>query len=101
MSIPTRSQRYRSYLLRFWREPSEKPQRAGSWRFMLEDPHTGERHGFANLENLVGHLNNLMNSADTLIDPQFNSQTDPTPPQNDVLEEQVKLPVSNSVRDET
>ncbi|MBI4671706.1 MAG: hypothetical protein HY741_08580 [Chloroflexi bacterium] len=88
MPIPSRSPRYRSYLLRFWQEPSEKPQRAGSWRFMLEDPHTGERHGFATFDNLIGHLHNLMNSTDVLIDPQFNSQTDQTPPQNDVSESQ-------------
>jgi hypothetical protein len=26
------------------------------WRASLEDPRTGERHGFASLEQLVAHL---------------------------------------------
>lgn len=39
---------YQSYLLRMWRvgpEPSD-------WRAMLENPSTGERHGFASLAQL-------------------------------------------------
>jgi len=43
---------YRSYLLRFWEERSEQPA-AAVWRFSLEDPHTAQRHSFANLETLV------------------------------------------------
>jgi hypothetical protein len=33
---------YRAYLLRLWRESKHDP-----WRATLEDPHTGERLGFA------------------------------------------------------
>lgn len=44
--------RYQIYLLRCWAEPGQTP--AGSnWRFSLEDPRTGRRHGFASLEALV------------------------------------------------
>ncbi|MBA2664413.1 MAG: hypothetical protein H0U74_19150 [Bradymonadaceae bacterium] len=39
---------YHSYLLRFWRE--------SGWRFMLENPHTGERKGFGSFEALVAFL---------------------------------------------
>jgi hypothetical protein len=39
---------YRSYLLRLWLEPNDPPE----WRAMLESPTSGERHGFANFEDL-------------------------------------------------
>jgi hypothetical protein len=39
---------YHSYLLRFWRE--------SSWRFTLENPHTGERKGFGSFEALMAFL---------------------------------------------
>jgi hypothetical protein len=42
--------RYHSYLLRFWEESGQ------SWRFMLENPHSGERRGFGSLEALVAFL---------------------------------------------
>lgn len=46
---------YHSYLLRFWavRGRVELP---AVWRFSLTDPHTGQRHGFADLETLVAFL---------------------------------------------
>ena len=46
---------YRSYLLRFWQKHSRSESRAG-WRFSLEDPHTGQRQGFASLEAFVAYL---------------------------------------------
>lgn len=42
---------YRSYLLRLWREESER-----RWRASLEDPQTGKRMGFAGLEQLFAFL---------------------------------------------
>ncbi len=87
MALQIRSQRYRSYLLRFWHESAEKTTRLDDWRFMLEDPHTGERLGFANLDKLVEHLNHLMNSADTLSDLPSNSQIGAAPLQNNVSED--------------
>ena len=44
---------YRSYLLRLW-----KKEQSGisDWRASLEDSHTGERFGFANLEQLFAFL---------------------------------------------
>ena len=44
---------YYSYLLRLWQVDG-----AGSpiWRASLEDPRTGERRGFADLESLVAFL---------------------------------------------
>lgn len=43
---------YHSYLLRFWEERGETDQER-VWRFMLQDPHTTERFGFASLDALV------------------------------------------------
>jgi hypothetical protein len=52
-SLPVQVQTYHSYLLRFWEERAEG---ASVWRFTLEDPQTGKRQGFADLENLTEWL---------------------------------------------
>jgi len=44
---------YRSYLLRVWRVSGEE---TATWRASLESPHTGERWGFADLDELVAFL---------------------------------------------
>ena len=46
------TKQYRSYLLRLWR--SETSDR--SWRASLEDSRTGQRIGFATLEQLFAFL---------------------------------------------
>lgn len=46
-------QDYFSYLLRLWRASGVEPT---VWRMSLEDPHTGERIGFASLESLFAFL---------------------------------------------
>jgi hypothetical protein len=51
---PTPEPDYHAYLLRLWREQPENP-----WRASLEDPHTGERQSFTNLEKLVCYLEGL------------------------------------------
>ena len=43
---------YLAYLLRLWRIAEEK----ANWRASLEDPHTGERLGFASLKELFSFL---------------------------------------------
>ncbi len=50
--LVSRPPNYHSYLLRFWEERGETDT-ASIWRFMLEDPQTSERFGFANLDTLV------------------------------------------------
>ena len=52
--------RYRGYLLRFWEERSSQHDGPVVWRFSLEDPHTGERHPFANPGALIGFLRDRM-----------------------------------------
>ncbi|MEJ2737832.1 MAG: hypothetical protein P8189_30465 [Anaerolineae bacterium] len=44
---------YVAYLLRLWRETGGKSTR---WRASLQDPHSGERVGFAGLEELFEYL---------------------------------------------
>jgi len=57
MSNPTKpiipsDKKYRSYLLRLWCADTVDP----CWRASLEDPQTGERVGFASLEQLFAFL---------------------------------------------
>ena len=49
----TEQQRYLAYMLRLWQVSSDGEP---IWRTSLESPHTGERHGFANLERLFAFL---------------------------------------------
>ena len=46
---------YHAYLLRFWEERGEQGTSA-AWRFSLEDPQSGQRHGFADLASLTAWL---------------------------------------------
>lgn len=45
---------YRAFVLRTWQESSQGA--AGIWRYSLEDPHSGERYGFATIDALVEFL---------------------------------------------
>ena len=56
MAIFDKPPRYRSYLLTFWEERSRDPDAPVVWRFSLKDPHSGRRHGFAGLEEMVAFL---------------------------------------------
>jgi hypothetical protein len=56
MTTSDKPPRYRVYLLRLWEERGQRSNNTGAWRFSLEDPHTGERRGFANLEALIDSL---------------------------------------------
>lgn len=51
--MTVREQRYLSFLLRLW---PVKQNGSETWRASLENPHTGERHGFANLAVLMDFL---------------------------------------------
>ena len=65
MTISAKPPRYRSYLLTFWEERSHDPALPVTWRFALEDPHTGERRGFGSLEALTAALDREMAGTDT------------------------------------
>ncbi len=53
-------QSYQSYLLRLWCVPGE---RGATWRASLENPQTGERHGFASLDAMVAFLRRQIDPA--------------------------------------
>ena len=48
--------RYRAFMLRCWEVRSPDPDGLTTWRFGVEDPHTGQKHGFADLEALAAFL---------------------------------------------
>jgi hypothetical protein len=53
--------RYRAYLLRLWQTGDGE---AVEWRVLLEDPRTGERHGFADLNSLLIFLNEVCRTSE-------------------------------------
>ena len=57
---------YRAFLLRMWREGER-------WRFTLEDPHSGQKHGFGSLPKLVAFLETATNLSVTVQEPNSGS----------------------------
>jgi hypothetical protein len=51
--MTNKQQRYLSYLLRLWQTSDDGEQ---IWRASLESPGTGERQGFASIEDLICFL---------------------------------------------
>ena len=49
---------YHAYLLKIWLE-HDREITTNSWRFSLEDAHTGMRRGFTDLEALLIYLEDL------------------------------------------
>lgn len=47
---------YRAWMLRCWEVPHAGGTRAADWRFSLEEPHSGERHGFVSFVALMDFL---------------------------------------------
>ena len=60
MTFNAKPPHYRTLLLTFWAERNQDQNSQPVWRFRLEDPHTGQRFGFANLEALVAGLEQRM-----------------------------------------
>lgn len=46
---------YYTYILRFWEE-QESDKGDSAWRFTIEDPAQGTRHGFSSMDDLVAFL---------------------------------------------
>ncbi len=68
--------RYLSYLLRLWQVHSNGMP---VWRASLENPHTGERQGFATLEQLFDFLSEqiekpVKSSEKTQVDESLSNQ---------------------------
>ncbi len=65
---------YQSYLLRLWRVVEAR----GAWRASLEDPHSHELRGFANLEDLLAFLDAQAPPPGTEAEPApVEGETDP------------------------
>jgi hypothetical protein len=62
---------YLSFLLRLWRESGEE----AVWRASLEDSHTGERMGFASLEDLVAFLRQQVEDGQSDLTSEDRSQS--------------------------
>lgn len=56
MSSEMSREKVRSFYLKVWREPGERPV----WRSSLEDLETGERRGFADLHQLAAFLREVV-----------------------------------------
>lgn len=63
MTTHDRPPRYHAFLLRCWEERSQQPDAPSIWRFSLEDPHIGEKHGFATLEALIAAVRHELDAA--------------------------------------
>ena len=61
--------RYHTFLVTLWEERNQDSNLPSVWRFRLEDPRTGQRWGFANLQALVAVLEQEM-----VEDPQQENQ---------------------------
>jgi hypothetical protein len=69
MSTLNKTPHYKSYLLRFWQEQRQNARLPTIWRFSLEDPHTGQRQGFANLEALFNFLKDKLSDENPSPEP--------------------------------
>lgn len=53
--MPQEPTKYRAYLLRLWQSNADS-RGPTIWSASLEDPHTGERIGFATLDHLFAYI---------------------------------------------
>ena len=51
---------YQAYLLRMWQERTAADGHGPVWRFQLEEPHTGRRQGFRDLDALLAELREVV-----------------------------------------
>lgn len=63
MQIPRQSVVYTTFILRFWPEAQSRGDPAYTWRFSLEDPGSGVRRGFHDLESLACFLESQLQVA--------------------------------------
>ena len=56
MNPSGRHSRYQVFVLRLWQEPGEIQEPSATWRYVLEEPKTGQRRGFRDLAALMVFL---------------------------------------------
>ena len=76
--MPSEEEAYLAFMLRLRREAGARP-----WRAMLANPHTGERHNFADLEQLYQFLDERLAQLGEA-DRDGGEQQPPNPPANRV-----------------
>lgn len=64
---------YRILMLTIWQEDEE------TWRFLLEDPRSGERKGYAELDLLVDGLKHVIDTNQTALKDDFLFDSAPSP----------------------
>ena len=60
MNPSNRHALYQVYVLRLWQEPGEPREDCAMWRFVLEEPKTGQRRGFVDFSALIDFLKSEM-----------------------------------------
>src|SRR5438128_2043874 len=69
-AMPTASQHiYMTYLLRLWRTEETEP-----WRASLNDPHSGDKHNFASLDQMIDFLRAQAGEARLNVDSEVSSK---------------------------
>ena len=58
--------RYQVYVLRLWQEPSDTQEPSATWRYVLEEPKTGQRRGFRDLAALMDFLEMELQRGETI-----------------------------------
>lgn len=48
--------RYHNFILTLWQDGDPLPNAPPRWRYSLENPHTGTRHGFNNSDELLAFI---------------------------------------------
>jgi hypothetical protein len=74
--VRNRKRRYLAYLLRLWQVRNKEHI---GWRASVEDAHTGEKVGFAHLDELVAFLRErtgLASPAESLVKHESTPKTD-------------------------
>ena len=66
LNMPNRI--HRIYLLTVWQEAGQQPEEE-NWRFLVEDPRSGQRKGFAGVAALVGGLLEMVVPEEQAVDP--------------------------------
>jgi hypothetical protein len=57
---------YQVYVLRLWQEPGDASEHSVRWRFVLEEPKTGQRRGFADFAALMDFLEMELQRGETI-----------------------------------
>ena len=72
MDLSGKYARYQVYVLRLWQEPGDTREHSATWRFVLEEPKTGQRRGFADFGALMDFLKTEIQMQEERWNPHIN-----------------------------